>query len=347
MLKSADTLILDSVGKLSNFLRQMDVGNDPHTLRPVEKREIHAALSLILGSAARLADEACIVDFLGFALQRRLNLHDIWVVIHGDRVVWATLPMVSPGRTMLLLAPSGLPRNDGEQIAGSLTDMVCEQFQMRGVQLAQVLLDPTDKTGRDMFCAHAFRQMAELLYLQTDVRRSFPAPLMPETFEWQHYTPDAHNDFADAIVHSYCDSLDCPGLNGLRNIDDVMAGHKASGGAAFDPSLWMLLREKGKPIAVVLLARVEGQDTYELAYLGLIPAARGRGLADFVMRQALHTVTSHRGSMLTLAVDAENSPAIRLYHRHGMKKVGSKLALLRELREPAAPPERTITAKSP
>jgi hypothetical protein len=35
---------------------------------------------------------------------------------------------------------------------------------------------------------------------------------------------------------------------------------------------------------------------------------------------------------LCLAVDALNVPALKLYYRQGMQRVGSKLALMRDLR---------------
>jgi ribosomal protein S18 acetylase RimI-like enzyme len=324
----------------------MDAGSDPVAVRPAERREIHAALRLILGSAGRPADESAVVDFLDFALQRHIDLNALWVAVRSERPVWAMLPMVSPGRTMLLLTPGGLPRIEGIETAGTLTDEVCQHYRARGVQLVQALGDPADDGPRDGFLARGFRQMAELLYLQVDVRPTFPAPPLPNGFTWQSYVDQVPAAFADTIVQTYRDSLDCPGLNGLRSIDDVMAGHKAAGGAEFDPSLWFLLREHGDPIGVVLLARTPGHNASELVYLGLVPAARGRGLADLLMRQALHAIASRGGGTLALAVDSQNAPAIRLYHRHGLKKVGAKLALLRELRETNAPHESGIAANT-
>ena len=52
------------------------------------------------------------------------------------------------------------------------------------------------------------------------------------------------------------------------------------------------------------------------------------------MRQALHVVSnsSDDRATLALAVDAHNVPALRLYHRHGLRRIGSKLALMRDLR---------------
>jgi ribosomal protein S18 acetylase RimI-like enzyme len=70
----------------------------------------------------------------------------------------------------------------------------------------------------------------------------------------------------------------------------------------------------------------------ELVYLGLTPAARGRGLADLLMRQALWATAWMNRSRLTLAVDSQNAPALKVYYRHGMQRTGSKIALMRDLR---------------
>jgi GNAT superfamily N-acetyltransferase len=301
--------------------------HDPVTCRPCVRGEIHAALRLILGTGGRLADEAAVLDFLEFSLQRRIDLNDIWVAERDGRVVWAMLPIVSPGRTMLLLTPNGSGKTD---LAGKLADAVCEHFAARGVRLAQVLLDPADAGALDLYLARSFRQMAELQYLQVELTRPLPAPPLPDGIDWLNYSWEIHASFADTIVQSYRDSLDCPGLNGLRDIEDVMTGHKASG-VEFDPSLWFLLREHSQPVGVLLLAPTAAHETFELVYLGLVPNARRRGLADLVMREALHAVSSRGPGVLALAVDAHNAPALRLYHRHGMRRVGTKLALMRQL----------------
>jgi ribosomal protein S18 acetylase RimI-like enzyme len=55
-------------------------------------------------------------------------------------------------------------------------------------------------------------------------------------------------------------------------------------------------------------------------------------LGEVLMRQAL-AVTAARGQpRLCLAVDARNTPALKLYYRHGMQRIGSKVALMRDLR---------------
>lgn len=338
LLNPADKLILDSVRTLSNFLRRADRAGsgstEPVTYHPATPEQIHPGLRLVLGANGKPADGGAATEFLKFATQRGVHPEELWVAERGGHVIWATLPIASPGRTLLLLAPAGQPRqSDGEDIAGKLIDATCEHLTSRGMMLAQVLLDPTDTTGRKAYLDHSFEQVAELLYLQADVRRTSPAPTLPDGFDWITYSAETHETFAKTIVQSYRDSLDCPGLNGLRNIEDVVAGHKSSG-VEFDPPWWIVLRERGNPLAVLLLARAHVHQTAELVYLGLAPEARGRGLGNIVMQQALHMLATGGVKALALAVDAQNAPALRLYYRHGLRRVGSKTALMRQLQSP-------------
>jgi ribosomal protein S18 acetylase RimI-like enzyme len=148
---------------------------------------------------------------------------------------------------------------------------------------------------------------------------------------WTAYSAETHALFGRIILDSYQNSLDCPALNGRRDIDDIIAGHQASGN--FDPKLWFLLREGDTPLGVLLLSESLRSDSIELVYLGLTPAARGRKLGELMMRQAYATVSARNQPRLCLAVDSKNTPALKLYYRHGMHRIASKLALLRDLRK--------------
>lgn len=171
--------------------------------------------------------------------------------------------------------------------------------------------------------------MADLLYLQAPVRRPAVSPTLPPTFGWQTYCPENHSLFADTISASYQHSLDCPALNGLRNIDDIIAGHKATG--CFQPELWFLLLEADKPQAVLLLNTLANA-TLELVYLGLVPSARGRGLGNLLMQQTLACASRIGADRLYLAVDALNVPALKLYFRCGLQRVCAKTAVMCDLR---------------
>jgi len=167
--------------------------------------------------------------------------------------------------------------------------------------------------------------------LRVNVGRVFDPPTLPPCCRWIKYSADVHAQFAQTVLASYRDSLDCPALNGLRHIDDVLDGHKASG--VFDPKHWYLLLEEERPVGVLLLAS-SGREAgiMELVYLGLPPEARGRKLGELLVRQAMAVVAAEGHQRLSLAVDARNIPALKVYYRHGMNRIASKLAMMRDLR---------------
>ncbi len=293
---------------------------------------MHDGLRLILSAHGQLADNAQVLEFLQFAVARKIVLSDLWLAEADGRIIWAVLPIVSPGRTMLLLGPSHYPVAAGNNAPARLADAVCTHFSGRGVKLAQSLIEPADADARNLLQGVQFHPMAELEYLQANVRRSFPTPRLEAQLSWIRYTRETHPLFAGTIARTYQNSLDCPGLNGLRDMEDIIAGHKSSG--EFDPSLWFLLTDSAankEPLGVLLLSVMPRHEAMELVYVGLIPEARGRALGSLLIRQALAVTAASNLPKLSLAVDAGNSPALKLYHRHGFQHVGRKLAMMRIL----------------
>lgn len=123
-------------------------------------------------------------------------------------------------------------------------------------------------------------------------------------------------EFRAVLQATYEGSLDMPELDGARGLDDILEGHRAAG--LFLPERWQLGRIPGEPdaAAVLLMAEVPARDAWEVIYLGLTPAARGRGLGRAVLRHALDLARAHT-PRLELAVDLRNAPAVRLYRATG------------------------------
>jgi GNAT superfamily N-acetyltransferase len=288
-----------------------------------------AALRLILGSDGQPAEESQARELMKFTAQRGINLADIWVSIAGDRVYWSALPVVSPGRTVLFFGTSATLVGSDQTCMDLGIETLCRHFSTVDVQMAQVLLDPADVVSLEVYQRHGFQRMAELLYLQKSIRKTaMPGPL-PGEFHLVSYNEKTHAGFAAAINASYENSLDCPALNGTRSIEDVLLGHKAAG--LFDPNDWFLLLHGNQPMAVLLLAVTHQSDGMELVYLGLSPDVRGYGLGNYLMQVAEARTFERKLDKLSLAVDSSNEPALKLYYRHGMKQVTSKVALMRML----------------
>jgi ribosomal protein S18 acetylase RimI-like enzyme len=79
---------------------------------------------------------------------------------------------------------------------------------------------------------------------------------------------------------------------------------------------WSALDENNTAVGVMLFEGKEG-DALELAYLGLVPSARGRGLSDALIPFADRIAAAADYRLLEVSVDARNRPAMKLYSRHG------------------------------
>jgi ribosomal protein S18 acetylase RimI-like enzyme len=291
--------------------------------------DVLPALQMILGMNGQLAEESQAADFMRITARRGVQLSDIFVADTSEGLAWAVLPMLSPGRTMLLMGASVRFAGEFYPAVRQVMERVCRLFAARGVQLAQALLDPSDPLSIQTYMDSGFERMAELIYLHRALRRAPAPPSLPAAFQLRTYSEQTHPAFAAAIIASYENSLDCPPLNGLRDVEDIIAGHKSAG--EFDPADWFVLMHHEEPVAVLLLSRTIHGDAMELVYLGISPQARGHGLGDHLMRVATHRVIERKIRRMTLAVDSVNAPALRLYHRHGLQRVASKLAMMRRL----------------
>jgi mycothiol synthase len=329
---------------LSNFGDRRDSGV---ICRPVRHGEIESALRLILATETGLASDSQVLDFLSFCLERKIDTSGTWVAVEGDAIVWAMLPVVSPGRTMLLFTPPVRFVQTPVEAITKLADSVSQHYAQRGVQLAQMLIDPVYRPMIDLYRGAGFDELAELVYLQKAVRKNADLPQFPVDLKLKSYSEQTHAAFVQAIRDSYEQSRDCPALNGIRDMNDVIAGHRATG--EFDPRLWWILcrDEKAveeKAVAVLLLTRLPQGTGMELVYLGLTAEARGKGIGDLLMKQAIAATGAEGRENLSLAVDAGNGPALGLYYRHGMQRIGSRVAMLRNLHPTT---EDSIAIQSP
>ena len=130
-----------------------------------------------------------------------------------------------------------------------------------------------------------------------------------------------------------------PELEGVRSLDDVIAGHRATG--RFVPHRWRLGRVPDEPgtAVVLLLSDIPDRDVWEVVYLGLTPPARGRGLGRAAIAHALELAHPH-ASRLELAVDIRNSPATRLYESVGFIPFDRRSVHLAVFVQGAAPIEK-------
>lgn len=195
--------------------------------------------------------------------------------------------------------------------------------------LLQSLVDPDADLEARAFSAAGFDHLAELLYMQRSVPRGAKPPEPPAGVRCLPYSDALRGRFAAVLEASYEDTKDCPALRGMRDIDDVLIGHRSAG--QFDPALWTLLSEGDEPVGVALVNRLDEMRGAELVYLGLAPAGRGKGYGSLLVRRGLALAGRAGAGVVTLAVDRANDPAVRLYRRLGFYRVARKRAMIKRV----------------
>ncbi|MEM8783321.1 MAG: GNAT family N-acetyltransferase [Planctomycetota bacterium] len=266
----------------------------------------------------------------------------------AGRPVAAAVAMESPGRTaMVLVSPlRGGGVGDGRvAAAAACVARTLGRLAEDSVTMAQCLLDLDQAGEAAALSAAGFSRLATLVYLRADLpggrgpasRGGLPTVTVRDGGDvvalkpWDE-TPATRELFGRAILASYRDTQDCPGLVGTRGIDDILAGHRGSPGThAFDPPLWNVALIDEQPVGALLLARLPEQDAVELVYLGVADTARGRGLGKSLLRRGLAQAARTGATQMLLAVDENNAPAIAMYRAAGFRSQQRRLAWVRFL----------------
>jgi ribosomal protein S18 acetylase RimI-like enzyme len=295
-------------------------------------------MSALLG-----AGPAAAARFVEQAKSASIRLDLIWCVADsGGRYRLAVLVVPSVGRTGMLVASHA--RNDDDvRNLGRAVHVACDACASEA-DLAQALVDPALALDIASFEAGGLRRMATLDYLERALPRSgaLPMPQIPPGLSIERAAPGDVLDGTDperlgperrreliALLEStYVGTMDCPGLAGMRATGDVLDGHFGSGARR---RFWLVAHEHGRPVGVCLLNATPEGTSAELAYFGVAPAARGRGIARALLAAGLHEGSAARIDTVTLAVDSRNAPAKRLYESHGFRRTISRVALVRRL----------------
>lgn len=238
-----------------------------------------------------------------------------WGFFRGGRLTGSVLSQVQPGHTALVWPPRTI-EGESPQTAAELLAAALKTLGETDLRMVQALL-PTDAgVDADLFRAAGFRRVSDLLYLVC-LDGEFPTVHPSSGVEFHPLTGDAEPTFAAVVEATYEGTLDCPAVNGIRSIEDVLVGYRATG--IYNPQGWLFVRRQGENIGCLIVADYPQFQTRELIYMGLLPAARRQGHGLSIVRHALWQAAVARRQRLVLAVDAANEPALRMYAAAGFQ----------------------------
>ncbi|MBX3356079.1 MAG: GNAT family N-acetyltransferase [Phycisphaeraceae bacterium] len=275
--------------------------------------------------------------FERFAADERLSLDHLWGAFDDSgRVNAALLLTPYPGRTAMLTLSTLRSREEESAAREALLTALSEAATM-DLAIVQALFEPRFDREIGVLRDSGFRRLAALASMERAMARPVrgrveaSSPLPPgATLEGYADDAEGRRALAGLLEATYRDTLDCPGLAGMRRPEEVLEGHRRGG--RFDRSLWTILRLEDEPVGAVLLNAAPQIQALELVYLGLVPEARGRGFGRVLLERALSLASREAVNRIVLAVDEENTPALRLYRAAGFRCASRRVALVRPLR---------------
>jgi ribosomal protein S18 acetylase RimI-like enzyme len=289
-----------------------------------------AALRVLYQRVPQTSREKLISEVLEESLRGEIDLSGLWIARErAGRITGALLTQPLAGNSVAVWAPEVQQSWRRSAIAAALVRTALGSLKSQGFALAQAVLDESaDPRASSDLARGGMPRVTDLLYLERDtaIPLEILVPRNPEFKQslqparvgcvsrliWRSFDPATEGEFRAVMEETYEGSLDMPELEGTRSLDQILEGHQAAG--RFVPQRWCLGRIPGEPDvgAVLLMSEVPDGSAWEIVYLGLTPAARGRGLGLAAIAHALELARPHV-PRLELAVDLRNKPAVRLY----------------------------------
>jgi ribosomal protein S18 acetylase RimI-like enzyme len=254
------------------------------------------------------------------AARNGLNL---LIALDDSETVGAMLMQTLPGGTGIVWPPATAPAS--RAIEDKLIVAALAWLRERGARLSQALLDSNEVALAEPLRRHSFANPTRLWYLRHNL--DLPLELLQTSgpLAFQSYRDCNLDAFYRALLLSYRETKDFPELNGLRSLEEVLRGHKAAG---FDPNRWWLASEEGRAVGVLLLSESDEAGEWEIAYVGIVPDARQRGLGTELVRHALCETKKAGMRALTLSLDARNEPAWKVYRKLGFEPFAAREVFL-------------------
>lgn len=256
--------------------------------------------------AARLYARVAAGDF---------DLADLLVARIGRTILGAISCPILPGATAGVWPP-GLSREAEPSVADRLAEAAIAHFRAHGVKVAHAFASPEDCPKYAALERAGFRALTDLAFLARGGHTGeFGGPVL------EYERVDARDPrFVETLFETYVGTLDCPELNDTRTTAEVLAGY-----ASAEESDWYLVSEGLEPIGITMFGPPMRPGAVELSYLGLVPAARGRGLGRDLVRFALQYAAP---AGLSLSVDVRNEPALKLYASFGFARIDRQTVYL-------------------
>jgi mycothiol synthase len=273
------------------------------------------ALGLLLSHLAPSDAAGQVRTLLSAAKNGEISLDGLLCTHSEGKLSGVVLTQVQPGCTAALWPPR-TTADEPQAVTQRLIEAACDFLVEKGVRTVQALLGRSGGEDDALLRSAGFKRLADLLYM-VSTQDTFPKRPPQTPLQFEPYRLEQHQRLAAIVEATYQETLDCPELDGARPIDEVLEGYRETG--VFDPDRWLIVRHDGEDIGCLLLADHPTHDNWELVYMGLTVATRGKAWGQPIAAHAQWLTHLAGRSRLVVAVDAANHPAVKMYAAVGFE----------------------------
>jgi ribosomal protein S18 acetylase RimI-like enzyme len=290
----------------------------PFTIAPARPEERAAAFGLVFQRVEEEDErELRIANALNLVSRGELDPAGVIVARDERDMLGAMVCQLVPGASGLAWPPLTRAGPWRTEVEDALVQYVSTSLSQRGAKLIQTLLAPADAPLAAPLERNGFEHITSLWYLRCHLNGEGPLPQPPRRLTCLPYHGDDRALFHQTLLRTYEQTQDCPEVNGVRSLDEILVGHQAQG--IYDPDRWWMALRQGRPAGVLILTELPDAPAWEISYLGVVPEERGQGIGRELTCLALHEARAGGAVYVTLSVDARNRPAWNLYERLGFQ----------------------------
>jgi len=290
------------------------MSNQNLTIRRPTPAEADEALRFYASGGAGRQPSPAVLEEINAAVRKGTWQPDHQMLARrGDTIVGSVPYFTSPSRTAVIVFPSIAP-DEPADTAAKLVKTAVNSAVQEGVKLCIALIPKRFPHGGIPFLSAGFLRIAVLANMES---RSLPPQPPASDLKWITYDKTTRHRFADTYAATLQGTLDCSDLPRVQTPAEVLEGHKLAG--EFRPDLWFLAIERDTEIGCVLINQLRKPTDFCLVYLGVVPDHRRRHYGEILLRKAMSHARAAGATKISLSVDEQNLPALKIYEHLGFR----------------------------
>ena len=203
------------------------------------------ALQLVLRSMAPEQAGPLVASLERLAAQGVDVFATLWVAQAGDELVGSTWVQPMAGKVATLWLPQFReePRGEEPRRADSarLASGALKASCQLPIDVIQTLIDPSATTEGQLLSELGFESLATLEFLHWEIATAKnPVAEVDPRLTIEPGAGERPELLKQLLAESYCGTLDCPRLDGVRQVDDTIEGYQSVG--EYRPELWSIVR---------------------------------------------------------------------------------------------------------